>query len=85
MFGRRWRVRSLVGYEVEVLRTQNMGVVIEVVSVCEVTKRPPLRRFSRRRCKVSKQVCGAVRPDKSERAKVLRLDPSPFGPCLTRI
>ena len=27
--------------------------------------------------------CAAVRPDKSERAKVLRLDPSPFGPCLT--
>ena len=44
------KVRVLVGYQVEVLRTQNMGVVIEVVSVWEVTKQSPLRRISRRRC-----------------------------------
>ena len=28
MFGRRWRVRSLVGYQVEVLRTQNKGGIL---------------------------------------------------------
>ena len=28
MFGRRWRVRSLVGYQVEVLRTQNRGGIL---------------------------------------------------------
>ena len=78
-------MRSRVGYQVEVLRTQNSGVVIEVVSVWEVTKRPPLRRISHRRCFGVKTGAQRFDPIKSERAKVLRLNPSPFGPYLCGI